>query len=67
MDRLNVKEDLTYSEYPIRILETSCRITRSKAINMCKVQWSHHSEDEATWEREDELTAEFRYLFSEVP
>jgi hypothetical protein len=34
---LNVNEDLTYSEYLIRILETSRRITRSKVINMCKV------------------------------
>jgi hypothetical protein len=57
MEELNVNEDLTYSEYPIRILETSRRITRSKVINMCKVQWSHHSDDEATWEREDELRA----------
>jgi hypothetical protein len=64
MEELNVNEDLTYSEYPIRILETSRRITRSKVINMCKVQWSHHSEDEATWKREDELRAEFPQLFS---
>jgi hypothetical protein len=66
MEELNVNEDLTYSEYPIRILETSRRITRSKVINMCKVHWSHHSEDEATWEREDKLRAEFHQLFSEV-
>jgi hypothetical protein len=66
MEELNVNEDLTYSEYPVRILETSHRITRSKVINMCKVQWSQHSEDEATWEREDELRAEFPQLFSEV-
>jgi hypothetical protein len=66
MEELNVNEDLTYSEYPVRILETSHRITQSKVINMCKVQWSHHSEDEATWEREDELRAEFPQLFSEV-
>jgi hypothetical protein len=26
---------------------------------MCKVQWSHHTEKEATWEREEELKAEF--------
>jgi hypothetical protein len=58
MEELIVNEDLTYSEYPIRILETSRRITRSKVINMCKVQWSHHLEDEATWESEDELTIE---------
>jgi hypothetical protein len=37
MEELNVKEDLTYSEYPIRILETSRRITRSKVVHMCKV------------------------------
>jgi hypothetical protein len=56
-------EDLTYLEYHIRILETSRRITRSRVINMCKVQWSHHSEDEVTREREDELRAEFPQLF----
>jgi hypothetical protein len=51
MEELNVNEDLTYSKYPIRILETSHRITRSKVINMYKFQWSNHSEDETTWER----------------
>jgi hypothetical protein len=59
MEELNVNKDLTYSEYPIRILEISHRITRSKVINMCKVQGNHHLEDEATWEREDELRTEF--------
>jgi hypothetical protein len=38
MEELDVNEDLTYSEYPIRILETSHRIIQSKVINMCKVQ-----------------------------
>jgi hypothetical protein len=48
MEELNVNEDLTESEYPLRILETSNRITRSKVIKMCKVLWRHHSKDEAT-------------------
>jgi hypothetical protein len=26
---------------------------------MCKVQWSHHTKEEDTWEREEELKAEF--------
>jgi hypothetical protein len=30
---------------------------------MCKVQWSHHGEDEATWEREKELRIDFPHLF----
>jgi hypothetical protein len=38
MEELNVNEDLTYSEYSVKILETSRRITWSKVINMCKVQ-----------------------------
>jgi hypothetical protein len=28
---------------------------------MCKVQWSHHTEEEATWEREEELKAELLF------
>jgi hypothetical protein len=33
---------------------------------MCKVQWSNHAKDEATWEREDELKAEFSDLFTNI-
>jgi hypothetical protein len=46
LEDLNVKDDLTYKEHPIKILDTSQRATRSKVIKMCKVQWSHHSDDE---------------------
>jgi hypothetical protein len=33
---------------------------------MCKVQWSHHTEEEATLEREEELKAEFPSFFSDL-
>jgi hypothetical protein len=64
MEELEAKEDLSYQEYPIKILETSERITRNKKIKMCKVQWSHHTEEKATWEREEELKEEFPRFFS---
>jgi hypothetical protein len=48
MEEHNVQGDLTYMEYPIKILDTLTRVTRNKVIKMCKVQWSHHGEDEAT-------------------
>jgi hypothetical protein len=51
MDDLSVQGDLTYTEYPIKILDTLTQVTRNKVIKMCKVQWSHHGEDEATWEK----------------
>jgi hypothetical protein len=65
MEDLDAKEDLCYQEHPVRILETSERVTRNKKIKMCKVQWSHHTEDEATREREEELKAEFPSFFSD--
>jgi hypothetical protein len=64
MEELSVQGDLTYTEYPIKILDTLTRVTRNKVIKMCKVQWSHHGEDEATWEREEELRIDFPHLFS---
>jgi hypothetical protein len=63
MEDLDAKEHLSYQEYPIKILETSERVTRNKKIKMCKVLWSHHTEEEATWEREEELKAEFPSIF----
>jgi hypothetical protein len=34
---------------------------------MCKVKWGHHSEEEATWEREDDLKAMCLELFASQP
>jgi hypothetical protein len=48
-----------------RFLETSERVTRNKKIRMCKVQLSHHTEEEATWKREEELKAEFPSFISD--
>ena len=49
MEDLSVQDDLTYAEYPIKILDTLTRVIRNKVIKICKVQWSYHGEDEATW------------------
>jgi hypothetical protein len=62
---LDAKEHLSYQEYPVKILETSKRVKRNKRVKVCKVQWSHHTEEEATWEREEELKAEFPSFFSD--
>jgi hypothetical protein len=50
LEDLVTGEDLTYQEYPIKVLEMYERVTRSKTIRMCKVQWSYHTEEVATWE-----------------
>ncbi|WVZ97280.1 hypothetical protein U9M48_042829 [Paspalum notatum var. saurae] len=67
LEGLEVQEDLTYTEHLVKILDTSERSTRTKRIKMCRVQWSHHTEGEATWEREDELKAAYPDLFANQP
>jgi hypothetical protein len=47
---IDLQEDLTYHEYPISIIDEAERKTRGQTIRFLKVQWSHHSEQEATWE-----------------
>ena len=65
-EALDLKEDLTYREYPVRILDKAERKTRRQTIKFLKVQWSHHSEAEATWEREDRLRSEYPDFFSKT-
>ncbi|WVZ63496.1 hypothetical protein U9M48_013123 [Paspalum notatum var. saurae] len=64
LEGLDVQEDLTYTEQPVKILETSERVTRNRRVKMCRVQWKYHTEDEATWEREEELRATYPGLFA---
>jgi hypothetical protein len=64
LEGLEVQEDLTYTEHPVKILEMFERVTRNKKTKMCRVQWSHHTDDEATWEREDELRKRYPGLFA---
>jgi ribosomal protein L21E len=59
---VELKPDLSYEEYPIKILDIKDRVMRRRTIRFVKVQWSNHTEEEATWEKEDELRACFPHL-----
>lgn len=67
LEAIRLDSDLTYEEKPVKILEYASRVTRSKVIKFCKVQWSHHMEDEATWEREEDLLKDHPHIFSSQP
>ncbi|WVZ97354.1 hypothetical protein U9M48_042901 [Paspalum notatum var. saurae] len=64
LEGLDVRGGSTYTEHPVKILETSEMVTRNRRVKMCRVQWKHHTEDEATWEREEELRATYPGLFA---
>nr|AAU89172.1 retrotransposon protein, putative, Ty3-gypsy sub-class [Oryza sativa Japonica Group] len=63
-EQIEVREDLTYVERLVKILDTMERRTRNRVIRFCKVQWSNNAEEEATWERESELKAAHPDLFA---
>jgi hypothetical protein len=63
MEELDLGRDFMYNERLVKILDTVDRVTHSKVIRMCKVQWSHHTEDEATLEHEEELRSDYPELF----
>jgi hypothetical protein len=56
---LEIEPDLSYQEYPSKVLDCKERSTRAKSIKMYKIQWSNHSEEEATWETEEFLRSNF--------
>ncbi|WVZ83445.1 hypothetical protein U9M48_030591 [Paspalum notatum var. saurae] len=57
--QIQIEPDLTYEERPVKILDQKQRSTRRRAINFYKVQWSNHSEEEATWEQEEYLQTKY--------
>ena len=38
LEELTIKENLTYEEYLVHILEITERVTRSRVIKICKVE-----------------------------
>jgi len=58
-ENVELEPDLTYIEYPIRVLDQKDRVTRRTTTKWYKVQWSQHSKEEATWESKDYLIENF--------
>uniref|UniRef100_A0A2N9H2J6 Integrase catalytic domain-containing protein n=1 Tax=Fagus sylvatica TaxID=28930 RepID=A0A2N9H2J6_FAGSY len=62
---LQLREDLMYEEQLVRIVDKKEQELRRRTIQYVKVQWSNHSEREATWELEEEMREKYPYLFEE--
>jgi hypothetical protein len=62
VETIDLQPDLRYQEVPIKILATVVKRTRTSEVRVCRVQWSRHGVEEATWEREDALRKEFPHL-----
>ncbi|GKU98441.1 hypothetical protein SLEP1_g11449 [Rubroshorea leprosula] len=65
LEPIQLRDDLTYDEHPIRILDFKERIMRKRTIRFVKVLWDNHSDEEATWELESKMRQEHPHLFQD--
>ncbi|KAA0041109.1 hypothetical protein E6C27_scaffold128G00120 [Cucumis melo var. makuwa] len=61
---VELKEDLSYVEEPVQILDRKEQVLRNKTIPLIKVLWRHHGAEEATWEPEYQMKKSYPILFS---
>jgi hypothetical protein len=57
---------LSYSKYPIKVLDQKDHVTRSRTMKWYNVQWNQHSEEEATWESEEHLLENFPEFYASI-
>ncbi|WVZ56554.1 hypothetical protein U9M48_007063, partial [Paspalum notatum var. saurae] len=57
--QIQIEPDLTYEAKPVKVLDQKQRSTRRSTVTMYKVQWSEHTEEEATWETEEYLRTKY--------
>ncbi|XP_057518026.1 uncharacterized protein LOC130798947 [Amaranthus tricolor] len=60
---LQVDETLSYEEKPLKIIDQQVKELRNKSIPLVKVLWTHHGEEEATWEKESDMRSRYPHLF----
>jgi len=66
-DTIQLESDLTYPEHPVKIIDCKDRVTRRTTNRFYKVQWSNHSEDEATWDKEEFLRPKYPDFLNVYP
>ena len=60
---VELKEDLTYEERPVQIVDRKDQVLWNKVIPLVKVLWMNHGKEEATWELEDQMQTLYLHLF----
>ncbi|XP_022864773.1 uncharacterized protein LOC111384688 [Olea europaea var. sylvestris] len=60
---VDLKENLTYEEEPIQLLDRNEQVLHSKTILLVKVLWINHAVEEATWESEEQMCSQYPEIF----
>ena len=60
-----IRDDLSYEEVPVEILDRKEQVLRNRTISWVKVLWKNHSVKEVSWEREDDMLSRYPSLFQD--
>ena len=61
---VQLKENLTYEEITVQIVDCKEQVLRSKVIPLVKVLWKNHDREAAAWEPEAQMRRQYPKLFS---
>ena len=61
---VELREDLSYEEEPVKVIDLKDQVLRSKVVHLVKVLWRNHNVEEATWESMDAMREKYPQLFS---
>ncbi|BFG22200.1 hypothetical protein CerSpe_084740 [Prunus speciosa] len=61
---VELREDLTYEEQLVQILDKKEQVLRTKSITVVNVLWRSQTIEEATWEPEAQMRAKYPYPFN---
>ncbi|KAA0031761.1 pol protein [Cucumis melo var. makuwa] len=59
---LHINENLSYEEQLVEILAREVKMLRNRGIALVKVLWRNHGAEKATWERQDDMRAQYPEL-----
>ena len=62
---VQLKENLTYKETPMQIVDRKEQVLRRKVIPLVKVLWKNHEREAATWEPKAQMRRQYPQLFSD--
>ncbi|KAL0545727.1 hypothetical protein IC582_015618 [Cucumis melo] len=62
---LPISENLSYEEQPVEVLAREVKKLRSREIPLVKVLWQNHGVEETTWEKEEDMRAQYPELFED--
>ncbi|WMV44965.1 hypothetical protein MTR67_038350, partial [Solanum verrucosum] len=62
-ESIRIKDNLSYEEVPVQILDRQVRRLRTKDVASVKVLWRNQFVEEATWEAEEDMKKRYPYFF----